>query len=93
MVDCGDYDISTRAGKFLADNREIEAIKSTIEVNTQWMSPALRDDMNTAGGVDFRDCRKRPTTIYIIIPTTELQSKAVYLRLALSSALRALYHV
>jgi type IV secretion system protein VirD4 len=91
MVDCGDYDISTRAAKLAADNREVEAIKSTIEVNTQWMTPALRDDMATAGGVDFRECRKRSTTIYIIVPTTELQSKAVYLRLALSSALRALY--
>ena len=91
MVDCGDFDISTRAAKLPADNREVEAIKATIEVNTQWMTPALRDDMATAGGVDFRACRKRPTTIYIIIPTTELQSKAVYLRLALSSALRALY--
>jgi type IV secretion system protein VirD4 len=91
MVDSGDYDIATRAAKLLGDNREIEAIKATIEVNTQWMTPPLRDDMYAAKGVDFRDCTKRPTTIFIIVPTTELQSKAVYLRLALSAALRALY--
>jgi type IV secretion system protein VirD4 len=91
MVDCGDYDISSRAGKFLADNNEINSIKSTIETQTEWMSPQMRGDMATARGVDFRDLSRRPTTIYVIIPTEELAAKATYLRLILSSALRALY--
>ena len=91
MVDCGDFDISSRAAKFLADNTEIQNIKSTIETETAWMTRPMRDDMATAGGVDFRDCTKRPTTIYVIIPATELQSKACYIRLMLSSALRGLY--
>jgi type IV secretion system protein VirD4 len=92
MVDCGDFDISTRAGKFLAENTEIQNIKSTIETETTWMTRPMRDDMATAGGVDFRDCSRRPTTIYVIIPATELQSKACYIRLMLSSALRGIYH-
>jgi type IV secretion system protein VirD4 len=91
MVDSGDFDISTRAAKFLNATNEIESIKSTIETQTAWMTKPLRDDMTTKEGVDFRDCTKRPTTIYVIIPTTELQAKATYLRLVLSSALRALY--
>jgi type IV secretion system protein VirD4 len=91
MVDSGDFDIASRAGKFLADNTEIQNIKSTIETQTTWMSPQMRDDMATAQGVDFRDLSRNPTTIYVIIPTEELQAKATYLRLVLSSALRALY--
>ena len=91
MVDSGDYDIATRAGKFLADNNEIQSIKSTIETQTQWMTKPMRDDMVRVGGVDFRDCASRATTVYVIIPATELQAKATYLRLVLSSALRALY--
>jgi type IV secretory pathway TraG/TraD family ATPase VirD4 len=91
MVNCGNPDIAERAGKFLADNTEIQNIKSTIETQTAWMSKPMRDDMLTAGGVDFRDCTKRPTTVYVIVPVQELQAKATYLRLALSSALRALY--
>jgi type IV secretion system protein VirD4 len=91
MVDSGDFDIATRAGKFLADNTEIQNIKSTIETQTAWMTAPMRDDMVTVGGVDFRDCAKRPTTVYVIMPATELQAKATYLRLVLSSALRALY--
>lgn len=91
MVDCGDFDISSRAAKFLADNTEIQNIKSTIETETAWMTRPMRDDMATSGGVDFRDLTRRPTTIYAIIPAQELQSKACYIRLMLSSALRALY--
>jgi type IV secretion system protein VirD4 len=91
MVDCGVPDIASRAAKFLADNTEVANIKSTIETQTEWMSPQMRTDMATAGGVDFRDLTRRPMTIYVIIPVEELQAKAVYLRLVLSSALRALY--
>ena len=48
----------------------------------------MRADMVKRGGVSFRACTERPTTIYVILPTQELQSKSVYLRLVLSSALR-----
>ena len=39
----------------------------------------------------FRDIRRRPTTVYVILPTEELERKAVWLRLILSAALRACY--
>jgi type IV secretion system protein VirD4 len=91
MVDSGGFDISSRAAKFLADNTEIQNIKSTIETNTTWMSPPMRRDMETSRGVNFRDLSRRPTTVYVIIPTEELAEKSTYLRLVLSSALRALY--
>ena len=91
MMASGDFDITSRLGKFLADTDEIGSIKSTIETQTAWMTRPMRDDMATAGGVDFRACHERPTTVYVILPTQELHHKAVYLRLVLSSALRALY--
>lgn len=91
MMKSGDFDITSRVAKFLAENDEINSIKSTIERHTTWMSKPLRDDMATRTGVDFRDCTKRPTTIYVCVPVTELAAKAVYLRLILSAVLRALY--
>jgi hypothetical protein len=91
MIESGDWDISTRARKFLDTTNEIQSIKSTIETQTAWMTPPIRADMVREGGVDFRDCAKKPTTIYVIIPATELQSKSTYIRLVLSSALRGLY--
>jgi len=91
MMAVGDFDITTRIDKFKSPNTETANIQSTIEVQTSWMSKPLRDDMATAGGVDFVDCTRRSTTVYVIVPTTELISKGVYLRLILSTALRALY--
>jgi type IV secretory pathway TraG/TraD family ATPase VirD4 len=91
MMKCRDFDITSRVAKFLAENDEINSIKSTIERHTSWMSLPLRNDMSTRTGVDFRDCTKRPTTIYVCVPVTELASKAVYLRLIFSAVLRALY--
>ncbi|MEO8630403.1 MAG: type IV secretory system conjugative DNA transfer family protein, partial [Betaproteobacteria bacterium] len=87
----GNLDIESRLRKFAADTDEVASIKSTIETQTAWMTKPMRDDMKTSGGVDFRACAKQPTTIYVILPTQELQNKAVYLRLVLSSALRSLY--
>jgi type IV secretory pathway TraG/TraD family ATPase VirD4 len=77
----GDYEIATRAAKFLADNRGAESIKSTTETTTAWMTKARRDDMSTTAGVDFRDCTRRPTTIYVIVPAAELRATGTYLRL------------
>jgi type IV secretion system protein VirD4 len=92
MVAEGDPAIVTRVAKFLDDTDELANIKSTFETESAWMnSPPMQNDLNTAEGVDFRDCRKRATTIYIIVPTEELDNKAVYLRLVLSSALRNIY--
>ena len=91
MMQLGDYDINTRLQKFLAESNEISGIRSTIETQTAWMTQIMRDDMDTGGGVKLRDIRRRPTTVYVILPTEELQRKAVWLRLILSSALRACY--
>lgn len=91
MIASGDEFVSSRVAKFLADSNEIQGIKSTIDTQTAWMTRPLREDMTRAGGVDLRDLARRPMTVYVIVPTQELQSKGIYLRLLLSSALRALY--
>ena len=91
MVETKNPDIATRVAKFLNNNREIEAIKATIETQMSWITEPMRNDMLTRDGVDFRDCRKRPMTIYICLPVSELQSKSAWLRLLFSSALRAIY--
>jgi type IV secretion system protein VirD4 len=91
MVESKNPDIATRVAKFLSSNREIEAIKATIETQMAWITEPMRNDMLTRGGVDFRDCRKRPMTIYVILPVSELKSKSAYLRLLFSTVLRAIY--
>lgn len=92
MIATGDEFISSRVAKFLGgDSNEIQSIKSTIDTQTGWMTKPMREDMTRAGGINLRGLASRPMTVYAIVPTEELQAKGVYLRLLLSSALRALY--
>ena len=60
MMQLGDYDINTRLQKFLAETNEISGIRSTIETQTAWMTPLMREDMDTATGVKFRDHQAPP---------------------------------
>ena len=53
MLATNDPDIVTRVRKFLEDNREIQSVKNTIEVDTSWMTEAMRADMNVPLGVDL----------------------------------------
>ena len=55
------------------------------------MTPEMVADMSVANGTDFRACKQRASTIYIVIPSHELTKKAPYLRICVASALRALY--
>jgi len=88
----GDPAIVSRLAKYLDDTDELSNLKSTFEVASTWMtSPQLQADMETDNGVDFLECRKRACTYYVIVPTEELEDKAVYLRLGLTAALRAIY--
>ena len=91
MIATNDPDIVTRVRKFLENNREIQSVKSTIEVDTSWMTPAMRQDMNVPLGVDFRAVKQHCTTVYIIIPPKELLTKAAYFRLLTSTCLRHCY--
>jgi len=47
MMQLGDYDISTRLQKFLAETNEISGVRSTIETQTAWMTQIMREDMDT----------------------------------------------
>jgi len=91
MLALSDFDISSRLARFLATTDEVENVKSTVGTETRWMTKPMRDDMAGKGGVSFRALYDRPTTIYVGLPIVELTAKANYLRLVLSSALRALY--
>ena len=87
----GDPAIISRLAKFLDDTDSWRILRARLRLLQRGSTSPLQADMDTAEGVDFRDGRRRCTTYYIIVPTEELESKAVYLRLALSAALRAIY--
>jgi type IV secretory pathway TraG/TraD family ATPase VirD4 len=87
----GDFDITTRLSKFLAATDELENIKSNVESATAWMTADMCADMVTPAGVDLGALRQRPTSVFVGLPPDEVDNKAGYLRVLLSSLLKALY--
>ena len=68
-------------------------MKSTFEVGLDLDDlAALVADMDTAEGVDFRDCRWRASDILHYHSDRRAgRTRPIYLRLALAAALRAIY--
>jgi type IV secretion system protein VirD4 len=81
--------LRTKAGQFTVWNREIQSVVSTADTQTEAL-----DDAEIAGdlakpGVDFRTLKTRPVTVYLILPPDMMERHGRWLRLILSSALRA----
>jgi type IV secretion system protein VirD4 len=91
MVDKGGYEIASLAARFTEQTNELASIRSTADTQTRWiLSKPMRDDLRK-NGVDFRKLKDRPTTVYVILPAERMRTHAVWLRLVIVSALRALY--
>lgn len=72
------------------NNREITSILSTARTQTAFLdSPAIRDDL-AKNGVDFAELKRKPKTVYLILPPRLLKTHAKWLRLVIDSAMRSL---
>lgn len=79
-------------GRFAESSREMTSIQSTADTQTRWMlSPLVAADMTRKSGVDFRDLKTKPLSVFLILPAERMHTHRVWLRLAIVSALRALY--
>ncbi|MEI9990191.1 MAG: type IV secretory system conjugative DNA transfer family protein [Rhizomicrobium sp.] len=91
MVAEGGYEIASLASRFGRDSNEISSIQSSADSQTQWiLSLPLRENI-ARNDVDFRALKKKPTTVYLILPAEQMRTHSVWLRLVIVSALRALY--
>jgi type IV secretion system protein VirD4 len=91
MATQGGYEIQSLIGRFLRQTDEIASIQSTADQHTSWMlSPLMRANM-AKNDLDFADLKKRPITVYLILPAERMRTHSVWLRLLIVSALRALY--
>ena len=89
MIAEGGYEIISLAGRFLDETNEIKSIQSTADTQTKWLlDPALRADLSK-NGVDFSRLKEHPTTVYIVVPAAEITFASKWLRLVITSALRA----
>ena len=91
MVEKGGYEIESLSARFIEDSRELSSIQSTGDTQTRWLlSRPMRADL-AKNGIDFADLKKRPTTVYVILPAERLRTHSVWLRLVIVTALRSLY--
>jgi type IV secretion system protein VirD4 len=91
-VETGGYEIASLLGRFAGrTTNEIASIRSTADTQTRWIiSKFMREDLKKPG-VDFARLKEVPTSVFIVLPSTEMRAKSSWLRMLVVSALRALY--
>src|SRR5579862_273919 len=94
LVREGGPQIASLIGRFGTDNEETQGVRAEADAQTQWLIPdaMARELDDTHGGLDMRLLGDKPCTLYIILPSEMVsETHAIWLRLVISSAMRALY--
>jgi type IV secretion system protein VirD4 len=90
MLESGYEPLVAKAGRFVRATNEMLGVISTAMTQTRFVdSPPIKRDMSGAG-FDFADMKREIITVYLILPADRLETHANYLRLVVTSALRAL---
>jgi type IV secretion system protein VirD4 len=80
--------LTMKAGQFTRWNREVESVVSTADTQTEALDDAEIAADLAKPGIDFRELKKRPITVYIILPPDMMERHGRWLRMLISSALR-----
>lgn len=73
-----------------SDNRELMSILSTAKTQTGWLdSRRIKRDLRQ-GTHDFGMMKRKPVTVYLILPPRYLETHSTWLRLAITSVLMPL---
>ena len=82
--------IRNKAAQFEEKTDEIMSIASAAREQTTFIDDDEVADDLASGKVDFREAKRRPVTVYLILPPDQLLRHARWLRLVVSSALNAM---
>ncbi len=81
--------LRNKAAQFTDWNKEIQSIASTAKIQTEpFDDPEIADDL-AKNGFDFRDIKRKPITVYLILPPEMMGRHCKWLRLVLTSAIQA----
>ena len=76
--------IANRLGRFAGDaardNREIRSIVSAAITGLGWVDNDMIGDNMRSSTIDFMDMRKRPMTVYVVLPEDFLMTCAPWMR-------------
>lgn len=76
--------------RYSADDRELNGVRRMARSETNWLdSPPMQKDLQ-GGWFDPLSLKTTPTTIYLVLPPSELEDKSCWLRLMITSLLMPL---
>jgi type IV secretion system protein VirD4 len=82
-----------KAGQFTRTSGEVASIVSSADTQTEALDDAeIAGDLKKSG-IDFRELKKRPITVYLILPPDMMERHARWLRMLISSALRGVMRI
>ncbi len=87
----GGPEIESLVGRFLRATDEMASVQSTADTQTRWLLSRPIADNLARNDIDFADLKRRPMTVYLILPAERMRTHSIWLRLIVVSALRALY--
>ncbi len=91
MVDSDHSSVVGLGRMFMHDSKEIASVVSTAIAQTHWLeSVPMRRDLEK-DGIRFGQLKEKPTTVYVILPASDLDDFSVWLRLVITTALGELY--
>ena len=89
MVKSENAGLRNLASQFTEWNKEIQSIVSTAKTNTVCFDdPEIAADL-AKPGLDWREIKREPTTVYLILPPQMMERHSKWLRLMLTAALQA----
>lgn len=81
--------LRNKASQFTEWNNEIQSIVSTAKRHTECFDdPEIADDL-ARDGFDFRNLKREPVTVYLILPPEMMERHGKWLRLVLTASLQA----
>jgi len=85
--------LRNKAAQFTEWNNEIRSICSTARIQTEpFDDDEIRVDLEK-NGFDFRELKREPITVYIILPPEMMARQAKWLRLILTAAIQSVLRV
>lgn len=82
--------LRNKAAQFTTWSREVQSIASAAKRQTEAFDDTFIAADMAKDGFDFAEMKRRPVTVYLILPPTHIARHAKWLRLVITSALQAL---
>ncbi len=80
--------LRNKAAQFTVATREVMAIASSAKIQTEAFDDIeIARDLAT-DGFDFRELKRTPTTVYLILPPDMMERHSKWLRLVLTAAIQ-----